>query len=277
MDRMLGDARQNVGEPGLRIDVVHLGCDDQVVHQRGTLAAAIRPAEQPRLPTQSDAAHTTLCRIVGQADAAVIEEAGERTPALEHVVHGLGHIVVARELGALLTHPSLQIGHERRAEILANRLASFGALTVDHPLDLEQGIDPAHHFQRQRRDHRRLFALSLATGVLGQIRHHEIVRQLSFRAPEIDLKGERVQLNCDCRSMASAARGPRTIFAAPVTLSHCLTTNLRVGRSNRSGRASISWGPQRLERRTLSATAVNTRAVHRTSQTNLKQRYPLTF
>ena len=31
--------------------------------------------------------------VVGHADAAVIEEAGERRPALEHVVDGLGDIV----------------------------------------------------------------------------------------------------------------------------------------------------------------------------------------
>jgi hypothetical protein len=28
---MLGDAPQNVGEPGLRINIVHLGRDDQAV------------------------------------------------------------------------------------------------------------------------------------------------------------------------------------------------------------------------------------------------------
>jgi hypothetical protein len=58
--------------------------------------------------------------------------------------------VAARELGALRAHPGLQIGHERRAEFLANRLAPFCALTVDGPLDLEQGVDPADCFQRQR-------------------------------------------------------------------------------------------------------------------------------
>jgi hypothetical protein len=40
-------------------------------------------------------------------------------------------------------------------------------LSVDRPLDLEQLINPADRFQRQRRDRRRLFALRLATGVLG--------------------------------------------------------------------------------------------------------------
>jgi hypothetical protein len=46
-------------------------------------------------------------------------------------------------------------------------------LSIDRPLDLEQLIDPADRFQRQRRDRRRLLALRLATCVLGQIRHHE--------------------------------------------------------------------------------------------------------
>ena len=41
LDGMFGNAGQDVGEPGLRIDVVHLGGDDQAVHNGGALAAAI--------------------------------------------------------------------------------------------------------------------------------------------------------------------------------------------------------------------------------------------
>jgi hypothetical protein len=44
---MLSDARQHVGKPGLRIDVAHLGRDDEAVHGGGTLAAAIGAGEQP--------------------------------------------------------------------------------------------------------------------------------------------------------------------------------------------------------------------------------------
>ena len=39
--RMIGDAAEHVGEPGLWIDAVHLGRDDQAIHDRGTLSAAI--------------------------------------------------------------------------------------------------------------------------------------------------------------------------------------------------------------------------------------------
>src|SRR3954447_17324138 len=67
---------------------------------------------------------------------------------LEHVVHGLGDVVATREFGALLAHPGLQIGDQRCAELLSDRLAPFGALSIDRPLDLEQRIDPADHLQR---------------------------------------------------------------------------------------------------------------------------------
>src|SRR5450631_3780614 len=130
---MLGDASQDIGEPSLRINIVHFGGNDEAVHHRGALAAAIRAAEQPRLPTQSDATHASLGGIVGQADATIVEEARERGPTLEHVVHGLGDVVAARELGALLSHPGLQIGDQRRAEFLSDGPALFKALPVDRP------------------------------------------------------------------------------------------------------------------------------------------------
>src|SRR5208282_6026179 len=75
--RMFGDAGEHVGEPCLWINVVHLGRDDQAVHDRGALAAAIGTAEQPRLSTQGYTAHAALGGVVGQADAAVVEEARE--------------------------------------------------------------------------------------------------------------------------------------------------------------------------------------------------------
>ena len=28
---MTGDAREHVGQPGLRVDAIHLGCDDEAV------------------------------------------------------------------------------------------------------------------------------------------------------------------------------------------------------------------------------------------------------
>ena len=47
LDGILGDARENVGEPSLRIDIVHLGRDDQAVH-----GGAVRRHDRSRRTTR---------------------------------------------------------------------------------------------------------------------------------------------------------------------------------------------------------------------------------
>src|SRR5207247_5997095 len=64
-----------------------------------------------------------------------VEEACEGAPALEHVVHGLGQIVTAGELGALLAHIDLQSGDQRRALRLANSPTTVGALAIARSID----------------------------------------------------------------------------------------------------------------------------------------------
>ena len=70
-------AVEHIGEPGLRIDIVQPRGLDQRVEDGGALTAAIGSAEQPGLATERHAAQRPFCRVVGQADAPVIEEAGE--------------------------------------------------------------------------------------------------------------------------------------------------------------------------------------------------------
>lgn len=41
MTGVLAYAGEDVGEPGLRIDVVELGGDDQAIHERSPLPAAV--------------------------------------------------------------------------------------------------------------------------------------------------------------------------------------------------------------------------------------------
>ena len=78
-----------VGEPGLRIDVIHPRGDDQRVHHRRLVAAAVGAGEQSGPALQRNTAQRSFGGIVGQADTAVVEEPGKARPALEHVVHGL--------------------------------------------------------------------------------------------------------------------------------------------------------------------------------------------
>jgi len=90
------DAGEDIGEPCLRVDIVELGGLDQRVDDGGALTATIRAAEQPSLAAEWDAAKGALGGVVAEADPAVVEEAGERVPALEHVEAGLGQIMAAR-------------------------------------------------------------------------------------------------------------------------------------------------------------------------------------
>ena len=74
---MVGDASEHVGEPGLRIDVVHFRRDDQGVHERGSVTATVGAGEQPGLPAERDTTQGPLGGIVGQADPAILEEPGK--------------------------------------------------------------------------------------------------------------------------------------------------------------------------------------------------------
>ena len=74
MNGLPGDARQDIGEPGLRVDAVHLGCDDQAVEDGGTLPTAVGAAEQPRLAAEGHAAQRPLGGVVADTDPPVIEE-----------------------------------------------------------------------------------------------------------------------------------------------------------------------------------------------------------
>jgi hypothetical protein len=60
MRRVIGDAGKNVGEPGLRIDVVHFCGDDVAIHFRRPLPTAVGTGEQPRLPAKCNASERAL-------------------------------------------------------------------------------------------------------------------------------------------------------------------------------------------------------------------------
>ena len=78
--RQLGDAGKHIGEPGLPVDVVELGSDDEGVHRRGALAAVVGGSELELVGT---------VRITVTGDRYRIDtlprtsSAGERTTVLE--------------------------------------------------------------------------------------------------------------------------------------------------------------------------------------------------
>lgn len=123
---------------------------NQRVEDGRALAATIRSAEQPDLPTKRHAAKSAFCRVVREADPAVVEEASEGIPAQEHVIDGFGEVLVARQPGELGGEPSVNLGHQRRAQLTAHSEALGGVLPIDGALDIEQGMDPLHGLERDR-------------------------------------------------------------------------------------------------------------------------------
>jgi hypothetical protein len=148
---VIGDTREHVGEPGARIDVVQVRGGDQRIHRGRSLAAPIRTTEQPRLATEGDAPERPLCRVVRQADPPVVEESGERVPALQHVVHRFRDIGMPGEFGAFAAHPLLESGDERSDSDLPRAMTLSCREAVDVALDVEDRIDPTHRFDRERR------------------------------------------------------------------------------------------------------------------------------
>ena len=109
MGGMGGDAGEDIGQPGLRVDAIHFAGDDNTVHSCGALSAAIRSAKQPRLSAESNPSQPSLGGIVGQAYAPVLKEQGEARPPLENVIERFEQVVPTGEPGGLLPHIDMKI------------------------------------------------------------------------------------------------------------------------------------------------------------------------
>ena len=103
-DGQVGQPGENIGEPGLRIDVVHFGGDDKGIHGGSPLTAALGTCKEPRLPTQGNATYGAFGRIIRQTDTPVLEECREgrqTSMLLKHVVDRFDHLVVSGKFRAL--------------------------------------------------------------------------------------------------------------------------------------------------------------------------------
>ena len=67
VDLVVGDAAEDIGEPGLRIDVVELGCLNPCVGNGGGFASLIRAHEQKNSPPEGYAPHAAFSRVVVDA------------------------------------------------------------------------------------------------------------------------------------------------------------------------------------------------------------------
>jgi hypothetical protein len=95
---------------------------------RCLLTWVVGSGEGPVMASDGDAVQSWLGSVVRHAQAAIVEEAGERGPATEAVLDGFGDFVAGGELAALLAQPSLQRADERPAAptLVLHRAQIFG-------------------------------------------------------------------------------------------------------------------------------------------------------
>lgn len=146
--RQISDPLEDLGQPGLWVDVVELSRADQRVEGGCALTTAVGAAEEPCLSPEGDAAQCALRGIVRRTDPSILEEPGEGRPALEHVIHGLGDLGMTRQPGAFGAHPGLESADQRADMRLAIGEPVGRDVAVDQALLGEDGIDLADSLKR---------------------------------------------------------------------------------------------------------------------------------
>ena len=149
--RVIQHPCQDIGEPSLWIDVVELGGGDERVEGSCPPAAFVGAGKGPVAAPDRDGTQLTLSGVVGHAQAAVVEEAGQRSPALEAVLDGLAGVAVLGHPGALLAQPGLQRDDERPASLSAHGHALRRRQAIDLALNGEQRVDAHNGLAGDRR------------------------------------------------------------------------------------------------------------------------------
>ena len=117
MDGVISDAREDVGQVGLRIDAVHPACFDKGVHAGRTLSACVGATEEIVLPAEDRTSHAALGGIVSHLETAVDDVAGQRRPARQGIADRLCQRAFAAHLA--------QRGVEEQLQLLQQRLGVF--------------------------------------------------------------------------------------------------------------------------------------------------------
>src|SRR6516164_11585633 len=107
----------------------------------------LRPSAMPR---------SSRSGIVGETNLPIAEKACKGGPALEHVVHRLGHLRMAREFGAFGPHLGFEVCNQRCDLTAAHSQTFVGGEATDLALDIKDRIDALDRCERQRRDDRQL-------------------------------------------------------------------------------------------------------------------------
>ena len=149
--RMVLQASEDIGEPGVRIDVVDPGGVDQRIDRGSAAATFIRACEGPVVATDSNWPDLPLGGIVGHAQPPIVEEARQRRPSGQAIGAGFADVALSGELCALLAQPGLERNHKRTTAFIAHTKSLLCGQAIDLALDGKQLVDAFDGLDRDRR------------------------------------------------------------------------------------------------------------------------------
>ena len=136
-----GQPIQDILEIGVGVEPVEAGRLDQAHDGGGPLAGPLGAGKEPVAATQGDGPDQVLDVVVVHRQRRIVEEAGQRGPALEAVVECLGRGGGVGELDALQRHPFMPGVHDRTAGLLAGLQPLGGTGIADQSFDLVDLLD----------------------------------------------------------------------------------------------------------------------------------------
>ena len=84
-DGMLGDAAEDVAEPGKRIDLNEFAACNKAAQNRRRPASVIAPEESPVVPSDREAPQRPFCAVVIDGEIAVAAITCKRRPVLQRI------------------------------------------------------------------------------------------------------------------------------------------------------------------------------------------------
>src|SRR5215467_14318628 len=139
----LGQAIDDVGEIGVRIESVEASRFDNRVYVCRAQAAFVAAEEEEILPCDCDGPQPSFGDIVVYGEATVAGVARKRFPTAEAVLDRLAERALQRQPPAFSLEPTLELGQQRHGTRLPLGELDIGGLAVDLSLDGIERTDPA--------------------------------------------------------------------------------------------------------------------------------------
>jgi hypothetical protein len=135
VDRVIGDAGEDVTQVGFGVDAVQFAGFDQAVDDGCAVATGIGAGEEPVFPAEGDAAQGVFSAVVVDLQAAVLGITGQRRPVGRGVADRLGEAALGRQPGELRLEPNPQGNEPGLGLLLPDVSPSVGWKAADCLLD----------------------------------------------------------------------------------------------------------------------------------------------